>query len=35
MPSCLEAPSLPVRTSRIIHFAHIATEVQIFWPSTT
>ena len=24
-----------VRTSRIIHFAHIASDVQIFWPFTT
>jgi hypothetical protein len=35
MPSCLADASLPVRTSRIIHFAHIATDVQIFWPLTT
>ncbi len=35
MPSCFAPPPLWVRTSRIIHFAHIATDVQIFWPLTT
>jgi hypothetical protein len=34
MPSCLSEPA-SVRTSRMIHFDHIAIEVQIFWPFTT
>ena len=35
MPSCFAATCVCVRTSRIIHFDHIAIEVQIFWPFTT
>ena len=35
MPSCFDAAPASVRTSRIIHFDHIAIEVQIFWPFTT
>ena len=35
IPSCLFATVGSVRTSRIIHFDHIAIEVQIFCPFTT
>ena len=35
MPSCFDSELGSVRTSRIIHFDHIAIEVQIFWPFTT
>ena len=35
MPSCFTSTSKSVRTSRIIHFDHMAIEVQIFWPFTT
>ena len=35
MPSCLLAASVWVRTSRMIHFDHIAMDVQIFCPFTT
>ena len=34
MPSCFDSEA-SVRTSRMIHFDHIAIEVQIFWPFTT
>ena len=34
MPSCFTSTSVSVRTSRIIHFDHIAIEVQIFCPLT-
>ena len=33
--ACASPPAKSVRTSRMIHCAHIASEVQIFWPLTT
>ena len=35
MPSCFTSTLVLVRTRRIIHFDHIAMDVQIFWPFTT
>ena len=35
MPSCFTSTFVSVRTSRIIHFDHMAMDVQIFWPFTT
>jgi hypothetical protein len=35
MPPCFFTVPVSVRTNRIIHFDHCASEVQIFWPFTT